>query len=132
MASDLPTAPDPIPELPARPPEPASSAGELPKSSATPDGKALHFSITQLGLAFAIAGISDVVGAFVNVAPPLVWVLDLATALLLFAVLGRQWLLVPGLILEAIPGLGIAPFWLLVVGAIVVFGTPRPRLKLLR
>jgi hypothetical protein len=43
------------------------------------------------------------------------------TALLLFMVLGRQWLLLPGLALEAIPG-GILPFWLLVVGAIAVLG----------
>jgi hypothetical protein len=40
------------------------------------------------------------------------------TALLLFLALGRQWLLLPGLALEAIPGLGVLPFWLLVVGAI--------------
>ena len=48
----------------------------------------------------------------------------MGTALLLFLVLGRQWLLVPGLALEAIPGLGVLPFWLLVVGAIAVLGTP--------
>jgi hypothetical protein len=41
-------------------------------------------------------------------------------------VLGRQWLLLPGLALEAIPGFGVLPFWLLVVGAIAVLGTPRP------
>jgi len=48
------------------------------------------------------------------------WILEL------FMVLGRQWLLLPGLALEAIPGLGVLPFWLLVVGAIAVLGTPRP------
>jgi hypothetical protein len=32
----------------------------------------------------------------------------------------------PGLALEAIPGLGVLPLWLLVVGAIAVLGTPRP------
>jgi hypothetical protein len=57
-----------------------------------------------------------------------VWVLDVGTALLLFMVLGRQWLLLPGLALEAIPGLGVLPFWLLVVGAVAVLGTPRPKL----
>jgi hypothetical protein len=36
----------------------------------------------------------------------MVWVVDIGTALLLFLVLGRQWLLLPGLALEAIPGLG--------------------------
>jgi hypothetical protein len=58
-----------------------------------------------------------------------VWLVDLATALLLFMVLGRQWLLLPGLALEAIPGLGMVPLWLLVVGAIAVLGTPRPSFK---
>ena len=35
----------------------------------------------------------------------------------------------PGLALEAIPGFGVPPFWLLVVGAIAVLGTPRRRLN---
>jgi len=50
------------------------------------------------------------------------------TAALLFVVLGWQWLLLPGLVLEAIPGVGVLPFWLLVVGAIAVLGTPRPKI----
>jgi hypothetical protein len=47
-------------------------------------------------------------------------------------VLGWQWLLLPGLIMEATPGLGVLPFWLLVVGGIAIWGTPRPKLKWLR
>jgi hypothetical protein len=88
--------------------------------------KAVKFSKTQLAFAFAIAGASDAIGAFASLLPPIEWVVDLATALLLFIVLGRQWLLLPGLALEAVPGLGVLPFWLLVVGAIAVLGTPRP------
>ena len=88
-----------------------------------------RFTARQLVLALAIAAISDAVGAFLVVAPPLVWVVDLATAVLLFMVLGWHWLLLPGLILEAIPGFGVIPFWLLVVGAILVWGTARPSLK---
>jgi hypothetical protein len=61
--------------------------------------------------------------------PPLCRVVDLGTALLLFMVLGRRWLLLLGLALEAIPGLGVPPFWLLVVGAIAVLGTPRPKFE---
>ena len=38
---------------------------------------------------------------------------------------GLEWLLLPGLALEAIPGVGVLPFWSLVVGAIAVLGTPR-------
>src|SRR5262245_2326441 len=69
---------------------------------------------------------SDAIGAFATPLPSIVWVVDLITALLLFLVLGRQWLLLPGLAPEAILGFGVLPFWLLVVGAIAVLGTPRP------
>ena len=86
----------------------------------------MKFSKKRLAMAFAIAGISDAIGAFATPLPPLVWVVDFVTALLLFLVLGRQWLLLPGLALEAIPGFGVLPFWLLVVAAIAVLGTPRP------
>jgi hypothetical protein len=89
----------------------------------------IKFSKKRLALAFAIAAISDAIGAFANPLPPIVWVVNLVTALLLFLVLGRQWLLLPGLALEAIPGFGVLPFWLLVVGAIAVLGTPRPTLE---
>jgi hypothetical protein len=92
----------------------------------TPSSKTLKLSKKRLALAFAIAGISDAIGAFATPLPPVVWVVDIVTALLLFIVLGRQWLLLPGLVLEAIPGLGVLPLWLLVVGAIAVLGTPRP------
>jgi hypothetical protein len=44
------------------------------------------------------------------------------TAFLLFLILGRQWLILPGLIAEAIPGLAVFPFWILVVGSIAVWG----------
>src|SRR5258705_5437200 len=104
------------------PPEPSKQpTGVTPPSSET-----LKFSWKRLVLAFAIAGISDAIGAFATPVPPIVWVVDVVTALLLFLVLGRQWLLLPGLALEAIPGLGVLPLWLLVVGAIAVLGTPRP------
>ncbi len=90
--------------------------------------KPLKFSLSRLAVAFVIAGVSDVIGAFASLAPPIVWAVDVATAALLFVVLGWQWLLLPGLALEAIPGVGVVPFWLLVVGAIAVFGTPRPKI----
>jgi hypothetical protein len=54
--------------------------------------------------------------------PPLQWLLDVVTAFLLFLILGRQWLILPGLIAEAIPGLAVFPFWILVVGSIAVWG----------
>jgi hypothetical protein len=58
-----------------------------------------------------------------------VWAVDVVTALLLFAVLGWQWLLLPGLVMEAIPGVAVLPLWLLVVGGIAVWGTPRPKVR---
>jgi hypothetical protein len=91
-----------------------------------PTNEKFKFSKRRLAFAFAIAGISDAIGAFATPLPPIVWLVDIGTAMLLFMVLGRQWLLLPGLALEAIPGLGVLPFWLLVVGAIAVLGTPRP------
>ena len=100
-----------------------------PTGAGTPISKTLKFSNKRLALAFAIAGVSDAIGAFATPLPPIMWVVDLGTALLLFMVLGRQWLLLPGLALEAIPGLGVLPFWLLVVGAIAVLGTPRPHFE---
>ena len=102
-----------------------------PRGQATgvksPSSQTLKFSKKRLVLAFGIAGLSDAIGAFATPLPPLVWVVDIATVLLLFIVLGRQWLLLPGLALEAIPALGVLPFWLLVVAAIAVLGTPRPK-----
>ena len=94
--------------------------------SKQPTNVQIKFSKKRLALAFTIAGISDAIGAFATPLPPVMWAVDLGTALLLFIVLGRQWLLLPGLALEAIPGLGVLPFWLLVVAAIAVLGTPRP------
>ena len=109
--------------------QPPPKPGKQPISAEMRSSNTLKFSKMQLALAFVIAGISDAIGAFVTPLPPVGWVADLATALLLFLVLGRQWLLLPGLALEAIPGLGVLPFWLLVVGAIAVLGTPRPRFE---
>ena len=106
---------------------PPAEPRERLTGAATPSAKILKFSKKRLAVAFAIAGISDAIGAFTTPLPPITWVVDLATALLLFVVLGRQWLLLPGLALEAIPGLGVLPFWLLVVAAIAVMGTPRPK-----
>jgi len=83
----------------------------------------------QIVVALAIAGVSDVLSAFVTVAPPVAWGVDVATAVLLFMVLGWNWLLLPGLVMEAIPGIGVFPFWLVVVVAIAIWGTARPKLR---
>jgi hypothetical protein len=91
------------------------------------EGPAIPLQSTDVGLskmrfalAFVIAGISDVIAAFVNFAPPIAWPVDLITALLLFVALGWQWLFLPALIMEAIPGVGAFPFWVLVVMSIAI------------
>jgi hypothetical protein len=108
---------------------PPTKSSEQSTGVNTPSSQTLKFSKKRLALAFAIAGLSDAIGAFATPLPPIVWVVDIATVFLLFMVLGRQWLLLPGLALEAIPGLGVLPFWLLVVAAIAVLGTPRPKFQ---
>jgi hypothetical protein len=106
-----------------------SAPSELERrSTETRVSTPLKFSVLQLTLAFIIAGVSDVIGALASLAPPIGWAVDVVTAALLFVVLGWQWLLLPGLVLEAMPGVGVFPFWLLVVGTIAVFGTPRPKI----
>ena len=93
-------------------------------------GSAPPASLNAVGrpiLASSSTGIArSCIGAFAALAPPIVRVVDLGTALQRFMVLGRQWLLLPGLALEAIPGLGVLPFWLLVVGAIPPVAYSRP------
>lgn len=88
----------------------------------------LGLSKLRLALAFAIAAVADTLFALFNWAPPIALPVDFATAFLLFAVLGWRWLLLPGLVMEAIPGLAVFPFWTLVVAAIAVWGTARPKL----
>ncbi len=74
-----------------------------------------------LALAFAVAAVSDVLAIWITIAPPLQIGLDVATAVILFLILGRRWALLPGLIAEAIPGMGIFPVWVLVVLSIIIY-----------
>ncbi len=113
-------------ELPVKvlPPESPGPNGKEPPSSILP-----RFSKRRLALAFAVAALSDGLSFFLTPVPPLQWAADGVTALLLFVVLGWQWILLPGLVMEAIPGLNVIPFWVLVVGAVAVWGTARPNLK---
>jgi hypothetical protein len=72
-------------------------------------------------LAFLVAAVSDVISMWTELLPPLQWVIDVGTALLIFLILGRRWAILPGLIAEAIPGMGVFPVWVLVVLSIIVF-----------
>ena len=88
-----------------------------------------RFSRRTLVQAFAIALLADALSVVLTFTPPVQWTVDLATAALLFMVLGFQWILLPGLIMEAIPGFYVFPFWVLVVAAVVIGGTPRKKLS---
>jgi hypothetical protein len=88
-----------------------------------------RFSSGRLVLAFILAALADRLSIFWALTPPVQWAADLVTAIALFIVLGWQWILLPGLIMEAIPGVYIFPFWLLVVAAVAMWGTVRPKLK---
>ena len=80
-------------------------------------------------MAFAVAALADGLSVFLTFTPPVQWAADLVAAIVLFMVLGWQWILLPGLIMEAIPGLYVFPFWVLVVGAVAIWGTVRPKLN---
>lgn len=116
----------------ARPSQPQAELlpqGPAQVGAATRFSDAPGFSKKRLVLAFAIAAVSDGISAFAAFAPPIVWAVDLVTAGLLFAVLGWSWFLLPGLVMEAIPGLDVLPFWILVVMAIAGAGTARQKVK---
>ncbi len=81
----------------------------------------------RLAMALAVAAVSDVLSYAVELVLPLQWALDMATAFLLFLILGRRWAILPGLITEAIPGMGVFPVWVLVVLSIILYDDIRAR-----
>ena len=84
-------------------------------------------SRAKMAIAFGVAAVSDVLSIWITFAPPFQWTLDLATAFILFLILGRRWALLPGLIAEAIPGMGVFPVWVLVVISIIIYdGIKKP------
>lgn len=108
----------------ADPIQSAVPPAEAPEQTlATPRGP----SWKRLAIALAVAAASDAISFWVTLIPPLQWAIDLATAFLLFLILGRRWALLPGLIAEAIPGMGVFPVWILVVASIAVYDDIRAR-----
>ena len=112
--------------MPVEVPQPETPITEGEKPRPLPSRR---FSKRRLALAFTVAALADGLSVFLTFAPPVQWGADLVTAALLFIVLGWQWILLPGLIVEAIPGLYVFPFWVLVVGAMAMWGTARPKRK---
>jgi hypothetical protein len=89
--------------------------------TATPVANASTGSSKRLAVAFAVAAASDLASIWTAFAPPAQWAVDLATALLLYRLLGRRWATLGGLVAEAIPGVAVFPSWILVVLSIGVF-----------
>jgi len=105
-----------MPEWELLPKEDEPPRREQPAPAVVPNRK------KRIALAFAVAAVSDLLSVWLEIVPPFQWTVDVLTAVLLFLILGRQWLILPGLIAEAIPGLGVLPFWVLVVGSIAMWG----------
>ena len=78
-------------------------------------------SRARLAIAFAVAAVSDILSFWTVIAVPVQWALDVGTAVVLFLILGRRWALLPGLVAEAIPGMGVFPVWILVVLSIAIY-----------
>ncbi len=68
--------------------------------------------------ALVTAVLSDALGFAAALYPPAQWALDAVTAVVLFAVLGFRWPLLPALFIEAVPVLQLFPAWTLVVAAL--------------
>jgi hypothetical protein len=81
----------------------------------------------RLAVALMVAVVSDLIGFGAELVPPLQWTVDLATAFMLFLIFGRRWAILPGLVAEAIPGLGVFPIWVLVVVSIIVYDDIKAR-----
>jgi len=80
-----------------------------------------RYSRAKVAIALSAAAASDALSIWITFAPPFQWALDVATALLLFVIFGRRWVLLPGLVMEAIPGMGVFPWWVLVVLSIILY-----------
>ena len=85
------------------PPETPIASGLEPQSPPRP-----RLSKRRLALAFALAALADGLSVLLMLSPPVRWTADVVTAILLFIVLGWQWILLPGLIMEAVPGLDVS------------------------
>jgi hypothetical protein len=68
--------------------------------------------------ALLLAIISDILGFAFTFTPPVYWIIDVITVIVLFVVIGFKWVLLPALVVEVIPGLQLFPLWTLVVLAL--------------
>jgi hypothetical protein len=111
------TSPVPVPQ--AGPEAPSQSVARLAATSAAAELSSNGITRRRKILAFAIAALSDAISIPAELAPPLQWTIDGLTALVLLAVLGWRWSLLPVLVVEAVPVLGMFPTWTLAVSALI-------------
>jgi hypothetical protein len=93
----------------------------------SPDQRANRPSLARFGIALAVAAVSDAMAFWLEILFPLQVALDVVTAIVLYTILGRRWALLPGLISEAIPGMGIFPVWILVVASVYAYDDIKAR-----
>jgi hypothetical protein len=91
----------------------------IPEESLVPSKQ--QPSRAKVAIAFGVAAVSDFFSIWIVFAPPAQVALDIVTAVVLFLILGRRWALLPGLVAEAIPGMGVFPVWVLVVLSIAIY-----------
>ena len=78
----------------------------------------LAWKLPRWRWALLAALLSDALGFTIVQFPPMEWLLDGVTAIVLFAVLGFRWPLLAALATEAVPVLQLFPAWTLVVLAL--------------
>jgi len=78
----------------------------------------LAWKLPRWRWALLLAIISDVLGIAFTFTPPVYWVIDAVTAVVLLFVIGFRWPLLPALAIEVVPGLQLFPAWTLVVLAL--------------
>ena len=86
------------------------------KSHSQPSGSPIFgkpVSRLQLTLAFFVAAGADAILFPLQVAEPFSLIIDFITAFLLFVILGWRLILLPALLAEATPGVGVFPLWVL-------------------
>ncbi len=72
-------------------------------------------------VALIVAVVSDALGYSLGLIPPIQWVVDAVTAIVLLRVIGFSWPLLIALAVEAVPVLEVFPTWTLVI--LVMAGT---------
>lgn len=119
MDERSPQTTSPVPAPQAGPESPSQSVARMATTSAAAELTTNGITRRRKILAFAIAALSDAISIPAELAPPIQWTLDGLTAFALFAVMGWRWALLPVLVVEAVPVLGMFPTWTLAVSALI-------------